>query len=99
MRLQFEREEREREREIAIDPPHQTTHHPLHPPTPPHPTLVAYVCGQAAADLGYECTVLTDACLAAAPDRHDGALKTVSRFAEVTTTAEWLATASAELDS
>ena len=45
---------------------------------------------KAAADLGYECAVLADACLAAARDRHDAALATVGRFATVTTTAEWL---------
>jgi ureidoacrylate peracid hydrolase len=45
---------------------------------------------KAAADLGYECDVLADACLAAARDRHDAALATVGRFAAVTTTAEWL---------
>ena len=46
---------------------------------------------KSAADLGYECTVLSDACLAATPDRHEVTLQTVSRFATVTTVDEWLA--------
>lgn len=43
-----------------------------------------------AADLGYEVTVLNDACLAASPERHHVTLQTLSRFATVTTTEDWL---------
>ena len=46
---------------------------------------------KAACDLGYACTVLEDACLAGAPERHAGAIATLRRFARVTSTAAWLA--------
>lgn len=45
---------------------------------------------KAASDLGYNCLVLTDACQAAVPERHTAALKTLSRFATLSTTDEWL---------
>ena len=43
-----------------------------------------------AADLGYDVTVLEDACLAASPERHRVTVHTLSRFATVMTTEDWL---------
>ena len=37
---------------------------------------------KSACDLGYNCTVLTDACCAATDARHDAALATMSRFVQ-----------------
>eukprot|EP00937_MAST-01D_sp_MAST-1D-sp2_P006682 g6682.t1 len=48
---------------------------------------------KSACDLGYECTVLGDACLAGSPERHRGAIATLERFAHVCSTAAWLASA------
>jgi len=47
---------------------------------------------KSAADLGYSVTVVSDACAAAAPELHHSAIQTLSRYAEVQTTAEFLAT-------
>jgi beta-ureidopropionase / N-carbamoyl-L-amino-acid hydrolase len=48
---------------------------------------------KAACDLGYECTVVEDACLAGSKERHDAAITTVRRFAsQVVTTSEFLST-------
>ena len=43
---------------------------------------------KAACDLGYDCTVVEDACLAGTQDRHDAAIATVRRFANVVTSTE-----------
>ena len=43
-----------------------------------------------AVDLGYECTILSDACLAASPDVLERASKIAARVATVCTTTEWL---------
>ena len=43
---------------------------------------------KAACDLGYDCTVVEDACLAGTRDRHDAAIATVRRFASVVTSTE-----------
>ena len=46
---------------------------------------------KAACDLGYDCTVVEDACLAGTSERHDAAIATVRRFAsKVLSTQEYL---------
>ena len=46
---------------------------------------------KAACDLGYDCTVVEDACLAGSPERHDAAIATIRRFAsQVLSTREFL---------
>ena len=46
---------------------------------------------KSACDLGYDCTVLEDACLAATPSRHHHAVRTISRFANlICSVSEWM---------
>ena len=50
-----------------------------------------------AVDIGYDCVVLSDACLTGCEVRQEAAMRTFKRLASVTTTEEWLGSAEEEL--